>query len=282
MDQLSTVRVLPEVPSNGSRSALRISTLSGSEATSGTRYTSALHLPLSGARALPSVSSLGRRSMTTSGLSASCGRAGGMTAIRDNRPRIRVARIKVPSRPVWTARAARGSIAAGLLALARELALQERREGATRRLDGGVGLTLRRELRHLQARITAWIDALERLEVHVHVEGQAVVAGAAADAQAHARDLLAADVDARRVLAAFGLDAERGAVRDHGTLERGDQVAHAEPGAADVDEWIDHELARTVVGDLPAAIDLHHRDVAGGQHVAGVAIEPLREHRRVF
>src|SRR6187397_1876473 len=116
-----------------------MSTLSGSEATSGIRYTSALHLPLSCARALPSVSSLGRRSMTTSGLYASCGRAGGMTATRDNRPRIRVARIELPSLPVWTARAARGSILAGLPAQARKLALQEGREGTTGRLDRGAG-----------------------------------------------------------------------------------------------------------------------------------------------
>ena len=120
----------------------------------------------------------------------------------------------------------------------------------------GVRLAERRELRHLQARIAAGIDALERLEVHVHVEREAVIAGAAADAQADARDLAAVDVHAGRVLAALGGDAEAGAVVDDGAFQRGDEVAHAEAGAADVDEWIDDELAGAVIGDLPAAIDL--------------------------
>src|SRR5690349_6752222 len=282
MDQLSTVNVLPEVPTSGSRSALRMFTLSGSEATSGMRKTSSLHLPLSCASALPSVSSAGRRSMTTSGFSFSCDIAGTMAATRDNRPRIRVARFKGPPVANWTVPTAPGSIFAGLPAESRELALQEGHEGAAGCFDRGIRLSLCRELRHLQARVTAGIDALERLEVHVHVEGQAVVAGAASDAQPDARDLAAADVHAGRILAALGLDAERGAIRDHGALEGGHEVTHAEAGAADVDEWIDDELAGAMVGHLPAAIDLHHRDVAGREHVARVAVQPLREHRRML
>ena len=93
---------------------------------------------------------------------------------------------------------------------------------------------------------------------------------------------LSVDVHARRVLAAFGRDAEAGAIGDDGALERGDEIAHAQAGAADVDEWIDDELAGTVIGDLPAAVDLDHGDVAGGEHVARVCIHAEREHRRML
>ena len=144
------------------------------------------------------------------------------------------------------------------------------------------GLAERGELRHLQAGVAAGIDALERFEIHVHVEREAVVAGAAADADAHARDLPAVDIHARRVLAALGGDAEARAVGDDGALERGHEIAHAEARAADVDEWIDHELAGTVIGHLPAAIDLDHGDVAGGEHVARVGVQAQREHRRML
>ena len=40
---------------------------------------------------------------------------------------------------------------------------------------------------------------------------------------------------------------------------------------AQVDQRIGHELAGAVVGDLAAAIGAHHRDVAGRQHVLGLA-----------
>src|SRR6185369_4247418 len=177
----------------------------------------------------------------------------------------------------WTPREAAGS-----LFQRRECALQEGRECLAGRLDRRIRLTERGELRHLQSRVTAGIDALKRLEVHVHVEREAVITRAAADAQADAGDLATIDVDTRRVLAALGADAEAGTVVDHGAFQHGDEVAHAEPRAADVDEWIDHELAGAVIGDLPAAIDLHDGNVAGREHVAGVAVQTLCEHRRML
>src|SRR5262245_16510207 len=173
MDQLSTVSVLPAVPSKGSRSAFSRSTLSGSEATSGMRNTSSLHLPANGASALPSVSSLGRRSMTTRGFSSACAIAAGVAKIRARNwnaaARKRVAWFIEPPVAIWTARGARGSILAAFPAQRRELALQERRERASGGFDRGAGLAQHRELRHLQARVAAGVDALEGLEVHVHV-----------------------------------------------------------------------------------------------------------------
>jgi hypothetical protein len=72
---------------------------------------------------------------------------------------------------------------------------------------------------------------------------RAVIARTAADSQADTGNFAAVDIDPRCVLAALGLDAEACTVVDDGAFEGGDQVAHAEAGAADVDEWIDDELA---------------------------------------
>ena len=105
----------------------------------------------------------------------------------------------------------------------------------------------------------------EGRKVERHVQRQAVVAALAAHAHADARKLGARDVDARRAAAALGAHAGLRGEVDHRTLERGDEVAHPEGGALQVDERIDHQLPGTVVGHLPAAIDLHHRDVTRGR-----------------
>ena len=126
-------------------------------------------------------------------------------------------------------------------------------------------------LRHLEPRVTAGVDAPERLEVHRDVEREPVVRAALADAQADARELAGTDVHAGRVAPAEGLDAPLRHRRDDGALDALDQRAHAEPGAIEVEQRIHHELARAVVGHLPAAIDLHDRDVAGAEQVLGLA-----------
>src|SRR5688572_1029624 len=281
MDQFSTVSVLPSParPSCSARSVLSTSTLSGSDATSGMRNTSLLHLPSRGASPNPSRSAFGRRSMTTSACcdASSCAIDGCSSAIRASVPNKPVPRFfKVP--PV----ARRPGRAWSSLSQRRERALDEWRERPSRFLDAGVRLSERGQLRHLQSGVATGIDALEGLEFHVHVERQAVVAGAATDAQAHAGDLAAIDVDAGRVPAAFGRDAETGAIIDDGALQRRDEIAHTESGAADVDEWIDHELAGAVIGHLAATVDLDHGDIARGEYVAGVGIEAQREHRGMF
>src|SRR6185295_1887905 len=115
----------------------------------------------------------------------------------------------------WTPREAAGS-----LFQRRERSLQERHEHAAGAFHRCVRLPERGELRHLQSGVTAGIDALKRLEVHVHVEREAVITRAAADAQADAGDLATVDIDARRILAALGADAEAGTVVDHGAFQR--------------------------------------------------------------
>ena len=69
---------------------------------------------------------------------------------------------------------------------------------------------------------------------------------------------------------------------DHGLFDAADQLAHAQAQAAQVHQRIGHQLAGAVVGHLATAVDAEHRDVAGSQHVLGLAGLAQREHRIVF
>jgi hypothetical protein len=69
---------------------------------------------------------------------------------------------------------------------------------------------------------------------------------------------------------------------NYGLLERGDEVTNTEARAAQVDQRIDHELTRAVIGDLSAAIDANDWDVTCGENMRGIGIHAEREHRLVL
>ena len=50
----------------------------------------------------------------------------------------------------------------------------------------------------------------------------------------------------------------------------------------EIDQQVGDELARAVVGDLAAAVDLDHRYADVAQQVLGLAGLAEREHRRMF
>ena len=56
----------------------------------------------------------------------------------------------------------------------------------------GARPTKRAQLRHLKSRISARIDALERLQIHIDVQSEAMVARTAPDANADTRSLRSA------------------------------------------------------------------------------------------
>jgi hypothetical protein len=60
------------------------------------------------------------------------------------------------------------------------------------------------------------------------------------------------------------------------------EVADAETEPLQVDQRIDHEHPRSVVGDLAAAVDLYDRYVAGCQQVLATGIQTQREYRAVL
>ena len=109
-----------------------------------------------------------------------------------------------------------------------------------------------------------------------------MVTAAPADAQPDARELARPDVHAGRVAPAERLDAPLRQRADDRALDALDQRPHAEPRALEVEQRVDHQLARTVVGHLPAAVDLHDGDVAGAEQVLGLRVHAEREHRRVL
>ena len=123
---------------------------------------------------------------------------------------------------------------------------------------------------------------MERFQVHCHIECEAVERAAAAHAQAECGDLGVADVDARRAVAALGDDVPGVERVDQRLLDPVHQLAHADLEPAQVEQWIGHDLARAVVGDLAAAVDRHDRDLARQQHVFPFAGLAEREHRIVF
>src|SRR3546814_10149512 len=69
---------------------------------------------------------------------------------------------------------------------------------------------------------------------------------------------------------------------DHRVLDPAHVVAHADLQAPQVEQRIDHDLAGAVVGHLATTVDVQHRDVAGHQHVLGLAGLAEGEHRVVL
>src|SRR5690606_24662536 len=99
---------------------------------------------------------------------------------------------------------------------------------------------------HLQPPVTTGIDALERLQVHADVEGQAMEAAAAPHPQAQGHDLGPVHVDAGGALATLAADAVAGQDLDHRLLDPADQLAHAQAEPAQVHHRVGDELAGAV------------------------------------
>ena len=128
------------------------------------------------------------------------------------------------------------------------------------------------ELRHGEARIAAGIDVGERREVHRDVDGEAVVRAAVAHLEPQRRDLrlaaVAPHVDARRRRLAVGGDAHANqAILPPRPRWPGPSSRTPRPRPPQVEQQVRDELAGTVVGDLPAAVDLEHRDAVVAQQV---------------
>src|SRR5690606_26202994 len=81
---------------------------------------------------------------------------------------------------------------------------------------------------HLQPRVATGIDAPERLQVHVDVEGQPVEAAAAPDPDPEGGDLGPGDVHARRSLAARGADVPVAQGVDDRLLDAAHVIAHTD------------------------------------------------------
>src|SRR5262249_19895941 len=118
------------------------------------------------------------------------------------------------------------------------------------------------ELRHLQSLVTTRVDPLKRLEIEIHIQREAVITAVPADANSNTTEFFARNINAGRAAARLGRDSEFERKPDDALLQSSHDVAHTQLRAPQVHERIHHQLAGTVVGDLSATIDLHHRDIA--------------------
>ena len=122
----------------------------------------------------------------------------------------------------------------------------------------------------------ARVDEVEVGEIDGDVERDPVVAHAALDAEPEGADL--ARVRAVGVAPAAGVavapaggDAERGAGRHEGRLERADERPDHQAARSERDDRVGDQLARAVVGDLAAALDADDLDAR---------VRPASRHRR--
>ncbi len=114
--------------------------------------------------------------------------------------------------------------------------------------------------RYAQARIPAGIDIVEGCQIIRHVERHAVITAAAPYAKSKCGNFRAADIDTRRPGASPCKRSVRGQHIDHGLLEEANHCRDGNTTASEIDEAIDDRLPRTVIGDLPAAIDACERN----------------------
>ena len=90
------------------------------------------------------------------------------------------------------------------------------------------------------------------------------------------------DVDAGGAGLADGGDAVVHQALDEGVLDAFDQDTDAQFAGAQVQHQVGHDLARAVVGDLPAPFGGDDGDVAGIEEVPGLAVHAQGEDGRVL
>ncbi len=93
-----------------------------------------------------------------------------------------------------------------------------------------------------------------------------MVCHAALDLDADGRELLRPDPHTGALAVGMGLDPVGGRDGDARRLERLHVGAHR-LGVAELDDRVCDQLARAVVGHVPAALDRHDADVTRAQHV---------------
>ena len=91
-----------------------------------------------------------------------------------------------------------------------------------------------------------------------------------ANPQSERGNLGVAHVNARGVRSRSGLNAQFSKRADDGLFDLVHQRTYTKFFASQIDHQVNHELAGTVVGHLPAPIHRDHRDVARGKNMFGL------------
>ena len=109
---------------------------------------------------------------------------------------------------------------------------------------------------------SAGIDSGKGLEVHINVESEPMITASFTNTESERRNLFAiyvyprrADHTGRRQVRAFKNV-------DNGLLDGLNQAFNSDPRTLEVIEYISHQLAGCVIGDLTAAVGIYDRDVS--------------------
>ena len=100
-----------------------------------------------------------------------------------------------------------------------------------------------------------------------------MVACATANTQTNTCDLGPGYINPRCIGAARRLQAKIGRETDNTLLECRNEAADAETGAIKIDERVNHQLTRTVIGHLTTTIDLHDLNIARRKQMIAACIE---------
>jgi hypothetical protein len=105
---------------------------------------------------------------------------------------------------------------------------------------------------------------------------------------AHGHKLIISYPDARRTRGAAGLDSEVARRADENFFERSHVPGNIAPVLGEVENRVADQLARPMVGDVAATIDVKYlgaargEELSGNQHILGPGVAPQRVDVRVL
>ena len=108
----------------------------------------------------------------------------------------------------------------------------------------------------------------------INIKRKAVKGTATSHLHADGGDLGVVDENAGGAVAPLALEAEIGEYINGDAFQERDHVADPHAESLQVQQRVGHELTRPVVGDLAAAVGLHHRDFAGISTCSGLPASP--------
>jgi len=130
--------------------------------------------------------------------------------------------------------------------------------------------------------MAAGVDARERLQIRGDIQRDSMITRTASHSDTDTCDFALRHIDAGRARPRSGRNSVFCETCDDGFFECSDEIAHTKTRATQIDQRIDNELARTVISDLSAAINAHHRNLAWRKYMSGIGIHAQREHGLVF
>ncbi len=134
----------------------------------------------------------------------------------------------------------------------------------------------------LQVCESTGIDALERLQIHIHIQSQTVESTTMSHAYAERANLGAVNIDPGRSIAALGSYTGPGQRIDHALLDQVYVAANAQTQTPQIQQRVGHDLTRAMVGDLAPTIASHNRNTTRCQQMLAPPSLTQGEYRVVL